>query len=228
MLNSPFLIYRMDPAYVLQALPQLWAGLRLTLEISAIGIVGGLILGVLGGGLRAARVPLLGPLASFYVEAIRNTPLVVQIFFLYFALPNAHLTLSAFTVGCLSLVLWGGAYNVENFRAGFEAVSRGHREAATALGLTGLQAFRYVVLPIGLRIALPSLTNTCISVLKNSSYMVAISLAELTTTAVNLVALSFRVFELFITIGAIYLALVWTLSAAMSRVERRLAVSGMA
>ncbi len=223
---APFLIYRLDPGYILQALPDLAAGLRLTLEISAIGIVGALILGIVGGGLRAARIPIAGSVAGVFVEAIRNTPLVVQIFFLYFALPNAHITVSAFTVGWLSLVLWGGAYNIENFRAGFEAVSRGHREAATALGLTGLQSFRFVVLPIGLRVALPSLTNTCISVLKNSSYMVAISLAELTTTAVNLVALSFRVFELFLTIGAIYLVLVWSMSAVMAGVERRLTVPG--
>ena len=220
------LLYTLQPTYVLGVLPQLEQGLWLTIEISALGIAGAIVVGLVGGGIRAAHVPVLDAFTNACVELIRNTPLLVQIFFLYFALPSAHLTLSAFTVGWLSLVLWGGAYNVENFRAGFEAVSSGQREAAAALGLTGLQAFRYVVAPLGLRIALPSLTNTCISVLKNSSYLVAISLSELTTTAVNIVALSFRVFELFITIGAVYLILVWGLSALMSVVEARLALPG--
>ena len=217
-------LYALDPGYVLQVLPELLAGLRLTLAISAIGVGGALLLGLLGGGLRAARVPIANHAVNAYVEFFRNTPLVVQVVFLYFGLPEINLRLSAFTVGWLALVLWGGAYNVENFRAGFEAVNRGHREAGTALGLTGLQTFRHVVMPIGVRIALPSLTNTCISVLKNSSYMVAISLPELTTTAVNIVALSFRVFEMFFAIAAFYLVLVWGLAALMALVERRLAL----
>lgn len=220
------LAYALDPGYVIGTLPDLLAGLRRTLEVSAIGVAGALAVGVLGGGARAARVPILSPVANVFVEFIRNTPLVVQIFFLYFAMPQVNVTLSAFTVGWLSLVLWGGAYNIENFRAGFEAVPRGYQEAASALGLTRLQAFRYVILPIGVRIALPSLTNTCISVLKNSSYLVAISFPELTTTAVNIVSLSFRVFELFITIAVIYLALVWALAALMAGVERRLVLPG--
>jgi polar amino acid transport system permease protein len=221
------LLYTLDPSYVVGTLPELLSGLRFTLAVSAIGVVGAVVVGLVGGGVRAARLPLVNQVANIYVEVIRNTPLLVQIFFLYFALPQLNITLSAFTVGWLSLVLWGGAYNIENFRAGFEAVPHGYREAASALGLSGLQAFRHVILPIGGRIALPSLTNTCISVLKNSSYLVAISFPELTTTAVNIVSLSFRVFELFITIGAIYLILVWALSAFMAAVERRLALPGL-
>jgi polar amino acid transport system permease protein len=223
--HSVFL-YTLDPGYVLGTLPELLSGLRLTIAVSAIGVLGALAVGIVGGGLRAAQVPVANQVANVYVEFIRNTPLLVQIFFLYFAMPQLNVTLSAFTVGWLSLVLWGGAYNIENFRAGFEAVAQGYREAASALGLSGLQAFRHVVLPIGVRISLPSLTNTCISVLKNSSYLVAISFPELTTTAVNIVSLSFRVFEMFITIAAIYLALVWSLSALMAALERRLALPG--
>lgn len=220
------LLYALQPEYIHHVLPELLAGLRITLAISAIGVAGAVAVGLVGGGLRAFRVPVASQFTSVYVEAMRNTPLIVQIFFLYFALPNVHVTLSAFTVGWLSLVLWGGAYNIENFRAGFEAVGRGPREAAMALGLSGLQGFRYVVLPIGFRIALPSLTNTCISVVKNSSYLVAISLPELTTAAVNIVAQSFRVFEVFIAIGAVYLVLVWLLAAVMAGVDRRLMLPG--
>ena len=217
-------LYTLDPAYVLKTLPELAAGLRFTLLVSLVGITGSLLVGLVGGALRAARVPVVDQVVGAYVEFFRNTPLLVQIFFLYFGLPELHLTFSAFNVAWLALVLWGGAYNVENFRAGFQAVNRGYQEAARALGLTAWTTFLYVVLPIGLRTALPSLSNTCISVLKNSSYMVAISFPELMTTAVNIVSLSFRVFEVFGAIAVIYLVLVWALSGFMSVVERRLAL----
>jgi len=196
-------------------------GLLRTLEISAIGIVGSLIVGVAGGGLSALRVPVLRWFIRAYVEFFRNTPLLVQIFFLYFAAPSIGLRFSGFTVGWLALVLWGGAYNVENFRAGFESVDHGHTEAAQALGFSTRKTFRFVTLPIGWRVALPSIGNTLISVMKNSSFMFAISFPELTDTAVGIVAVTFRVFEVFLTIGVIYLALVWLLSQAMSIVEKR-------
>lgn len=214
----------LDPAYVLKTLPDLGAGLRWTLAVSAVGIAGSLVLGLAGGAVRAARIPLLDGAVGVYVEFFRNTPLLIQVFFLYFALPEVHVTLSAFIVAWLALVLWGGAYNVENFRAGFQAVNPGYQEAARALGLSAWATFAAVVLPIGLRTAMPSLTNTCISVLKNSSYMIAISFPELTQTAINIVSLSFRVFEMFAAIAVIYLGLVWVLSGLMAIVERRLAL----
>jgi len=219
-----FFLYALDPGYVLKALPDLWAGLRWTLAVSAIGIAGSLVLGLAGGAVRAARIPIFGGAVGLYVEFFRNTPLLIQVFFLYFALPELHVTLSAFTVAWLALVLWGGAYNVENFRAGFQAVNPGYQEAARALGLSAWATFAAVILPIGLRTAVPSLTNTCISVLKNSSYMIAISFPELTATAINIVSTSFRVFEMFAAIAVIYLGLVWVLSALMAVVERRLAL----
>ncbi len=196
-------------------------GLLRTLEISAIGIVGTLIVGVVGGGLSALRVPVLHWFVRVYVEFFRNTPLLVQIFFLYFAAPLIGLRLSGFTVGWLALVLWGGAYNAENFRAGFEAVEHGYTEAARALGFNTRKTFRYITLPIGWRVALPSIGNTLISVMKNSSFMIAISFPELTDTAVGVVAVTFRVFEVFLTIGIIYLALVWLLSQAIAVIEKR-------
>ncbi len=218
--------YQFQPGFILDQFPELLGGLKLTLISSAIGIAGALVVGVLAAACRSERVPLLDRLMAGYVEFFRNTPLLVQIFFLYFALPEVGIKLDAFTVAWLALVLWGGAYQAENFRAGFEAVSRGYREAARALGLSQAQMFAAVVLPIGLRIALPSLTNIGISILKNSSYMVAIGYHELTDTAVNIVSLSFRVFEMFFTIGVIYLGLAWLFGVGMGALERRLALPG--
>jgi His/Glu/Gln/Arg/opine family amino acid ABC transporter permease subunit len=207
-------------------LGELAHGLLRTLAISGIGMAGSVVVGVTLGGAYALRIPVLRQLIWVYVEAFRNTPLLVQIFFLYFALPDIGLQLSGFTVGWLSLLLWGGAYNVENFRAGFESVEGGYVEACRALGFSRLAAFRRVNLPLGWRTALPSVTNTLISVFKNSSFMIAISYPELTETAIGIVAVTFRVFEMFLAIGALYLVLVWVLSMGAQYVERRFAVPG--
>ncbi|MBV9119987.1 MAG: amino acid ABC transporter permease [Chloroflexi bacterium] len=216
--------YTFEPGVILEHLPELLSGLRFTLIATGIGIAGSAILGVLLAAIRLERVPVLDGLASGYIELLRNTPLLVQIFFLYFALPEVGIKLDAFTVAWLALVLWGAATQAENFRAGFEAVPRGYQEAARALGMTRRDTLLNVVLPIGLRIALPSLTNVAISLLKNSSYTLAIGYHELTDTAVNIVSLSFRVFEMFLAIGVIYLGVAWLLGAASSVMERKLAL----
>ncbi|KIF77241.1 hypothetical protein QR77_32100 [Streptomyces sp. 150FB] len=218
--------YDFDPGFIADHLGDLGTGLLRTLAISAIGMAGALLVGVLLGAISALRIPVARQLITVYVEVFRNTPLLVQIFFLFFALPETGLRLDGFTVGWLSLLLWGGAYNVENFRAGFEAVEGGYVEACRALGFPRLSAFRQVTLPLGARIALPSVTNILISVFKNSSFMVAISYPELTETAVNIVAVTFRVFEMFLAIGVVYLGLVWLMSLGAGAVERRFAIPG--
>jgi polar amino acid transport system permease protein len=176
------------------------------------------------GAARAHRVPVVSQLAAIYVEIIRNTPILVQIFLLFFGLPKFGIRLSGFTVAYLSVMIWGGAFNTENFRAGFEAVPQRYREAGLALGFGRLGTFFNVTLPIGGRIALPSSINTYISVLKNTSLMVAIGYPELTNTVNNIVALTFRVFEMFFVLGVVYLGLVWTLSALIRLLEARLAL----
>ena len=122
------------------------------------------------------------------------------------------------------MTLWGGAFNSENFRAGFEAVPKRYREAGLALGFGRLGTFLNVTLPIGGRISLPSSINTYISVVKNTSLMYVIGYAELTTTAVNIAALSLETLEALTVLGIVYLALVWSLSAAIRVVESRLAL----
>lgn len=218
--------YTFDPAVIWHNLPYLLGGLWLTLVISAIGIAGALLIGVAGGAIRIFELRGLSGLVRGYVEFVRNTPFLVQLFFLYFALPEVGIRLSGFTVAWLALMVHGGAYNVENFRAGFGATAAGFREGARALGLSGWQAFRHVTFPIGVRAALPSVSNTCISVLKGSSLMVAIGFPELTDRAVSIVGLTFRVYEMFFTIAALYLLVVWAFSAIMHWVERRVALPG--
>jgi polar amino acid transport system permease protein len=123
-------------------------------------------------------------------------------------------------------MIWGGAFNSENFRAGFEAVPYRYREAAQALGFGPRETFLNVTLPIGGRIALPSSINTYISVIKNTSLMYVIAYSELTTTALNISAQSLETLEALTVLAVVYLALVWSLSAAIRLLESRLALPG--
>jgi His/Glu/Gln/Arg/opine family amino acid ABC transporter permease subunit len=182
------------------------------------------VIGLVLGAARAYRIPVVSQLAAVYVEVIRNTPFLVQIFFVFFGLPSAGITLDAFTTACLTVTVWGGAFNTENFRAGFEAVSWRYREAGAALGFDRFKTFLYVMLPIGGRIALPPSINTYISVVKNTSLMYVIGYEELTTTAYNINALSPRTLETFGTLAAIYLTIVWTMSSLIRLLESRLAL----
>jgi His/Glu/Gln/Arg/opine family amino acid ABC transporter permease subunit len=181
-----------DWSFFTENVDELLGGVRRTLQASAIGIAGALVIGLILGAARAARAPVVSQLAGIYVEAIRNTPILVQIFMLYFALPQVGIRLDAFTVAWLAVMIWGGAFNTENFRAGFEAVPVRFREAGLALGFSRLSTFLNITLPIGGRIALPSSINTYISVVKNTSLMYVIAYPELTTTALQIYALTLQ------------------------------------
>ena len=211
-------------AFVSENWEELLDGLFNTLKVSAIAIVGALVIGAVLGAARAHRIPVVSQLTAVYVELVRNTPILVQIFLIFFALPQFGITLNQFTVAWLSVMIWGGAFNSENFRAGFEAVPHRYREAAHALGFGPRQTFLNVTLPIGGRIALPSSINTYISVVKNTSLMYVIAYDELTTSALNISAQSLETLEALTVLAVVYLALVWSLSAAIRLLESRLAL----
>ena len=223
-------------SFVQENADELAAGLRRTLTVSAIAIVGAFFIGLVLGAARAHRIPVVSQLAAVYVEIIRNTPILVQIFFLYFGLATlgvrevlgtgvtVDFRLDAFTVAWLSVMIWGGAFNTENFRAGFEAVPTRYREAGFALGFSRIATFLNVTLPIGGRIALPSSINTYISVLKNTSLMYAIAYPELTTTALQINALTLETVETFTVLAVTYLVIVWSMSAVIRLIESRLAL----
>src|SRR2546427_6804167 len=188
------LLASFDWHFIRQHLPDFWAGLKATLRVAGIGIAGSLVIGVTLGAARAHRLPVVSWLAAIYVEVIRNTPILVQIFFIAGGLPHlpGHpIRLDPFTIAWLSVMIWGGAFNTENFRAGFEAVPYRYREAGLALGFSRVATFFRVTLPIGGRIALPSTINTHISVLKNTSLMTAIGFQELTGTSRSISASNF-------------------------------------
>jgi His/Glu/Gln/Arg/opine family amino acid ABC transporter permease subunit len=215
-----------DWQYIWDHKAVLWDGAKVTFKLAAIGIAGSFVLGLVLGAVRAYRIPVLSQLTAIYVELIRNTPILVQIFLIAYGLPKAAkaLQFDFFTVACVSLILWGGAFNTENFRAGFEAVPARYREAAYALGFGPIKTFLNVSLPIGGRIALPSSINTYISVFKNTALMIAISVEELTNVAKQAIDLDFRTWEMIWVLAVFYLTCVWTLSFLIRLLERRLAL----
>ena len=212
-------------SFVQENADELGAALVRTLEVAAIAIVGAFFIGLILGAARAHRIPVLSQLAGGYVEAIRNTPILVQIFFLYFGLGQFEATrMDVFTAAWLSVMIWGGAFNTENFRAGFEAVPYRFREAGLALGFGRISTFFNITLPIGGRIALPSSINTYISVLKNTSLLSVIAFEELTKTTLEIQALTLQTVEAFFVLAVVYLTLVWTLSAVIRLLESHLAL----
>jgi His/Glu/Gln/Arg/opine family amino acid ABC transporter permease subunit len=204
-------------------------GLWRTIQVSLIGIAGATVIGIVLGAVRANRIPVLTQLAAAYVEVIRNTPILVQISLIFYGLPllSPHLRFTGFTTAWLAVTIWGGAFNTENFRAGFEAVPFRYREAGLALGFSRVATFFRVTLPLGGRIALPSTTNTYVSVMKNTSLMTAIGFQELTGTSRSISASNFRDVEMLATVGVTYLVLAWSISGAMRLLERRLSFEGV-
>jgi His/Glu/Gln/Arg/opine family amino acid ABC transporter permease subunit len=211
-------------AFVSENRAELVEGVVNTLKVSLVAIAGASVIGIVLGAARAHRIPVISQLTAVYVEVIRNTPILVQIFMIFYALPQLGVTLNQFTVAWVSVMIWGGAFNSENFRAGFEAVSYRYREAAKALGFTPLSTFVNITLPIGGRIALPSSINTYVSIMKNTSLMYVIGYAEITTTALNISNLTLETTEALTVLAIVYLTLVWVLSMLIRLLEGRLAL----
>jgi polar amino acid transport system permease protein len=210
-----------DWGYAFEVLPQLLRALLVTLEITVLGSVLALVLGLVIAVLRQAHIPVLDQVLWALVEFIRSTPLLVQVFFLYFALPRFGLTLSALTVGVLGLGLHYATYTSEVYRAGIEAVPRGQWEAATALSLSRTRTWTGVILPQAIPRVLPALGNYVISMFKEVPLLLAISVVEVVSKAQEIGSQTFRFTEPFTIAGLLFLALSYPASMLVRRLERR-------
>ena len=207
---------------VWKALPYLTEGAALTIAISFLAMIGGFVIGLALALASQTRWRLLRGLVTAYVELIRNTPLLIQIFFIYFGLPLVVVKLPAFASGLLALTLYGAAYNGEILRAGLEAVAPGQREAARSTGLSPWQEARYVVVPQALRISFPALGNNLVSLVKNSSLVSVIGMVELMFVANDISFNNFRSFEVYGAAVLYYMVLILGLSRLLAFTERRI------
>ncbi|WP_069081795.1 amino acid ABC transporter permease [Pseudomonas sp. TCU-HL1] len=203
--------------------PLFW-GLWTTLWISLLSGAFGLVIGLFTGLCRLSKNPTLRDLSTVYVELVRGTPLLVQIFIFYFFIGTV-LNLSREFAGVAALALFTGAYVGEIVRAGVQSVARGQNEAARSLGLTGAQSMRHVILPQAFKRVLPPLAGQFISLVKDTSLVSVIAITELTKSGREAITTSFSTFEIWFCVAALYLLINLPLSQIATRLERRLAQS---
>ena len=205
-----------------QAGPLLKEGLMVTVGLSAVSFILALAVGV-GVGILRWESPLLKKLLSPYVEVFRGTPLLIQLFFIYYGLPSVGITVSNTAAAILGLGLNGGAYISEIIRGSLLSISPGQREAAVATGLSRIQSMRFVVLPQAIRVATPPLVNAFSALLKESSLVSVLAITELTRASQLVYTRTFRAFEVYLTVGLLYFLLVHTVSRLSRRIERQMA-----
>lgn len=209
-----------------QTLESFGVGIGITAAVSAGGLCIGILLGLLTAIPRAAKVPVISQLVYVYVDFFRTTPILVQLIWMFYVLPVLlGINLSAFVAGTLTIGLNSGAFLSEIFRGGVVSVGQGQRDAAQILGLSKLQAMLYVILPQALRRVLPALVNVFISVIKDSSLVSIIAVADITYRAESAVALTYRPFEFYTALAVLYFVLTYPFSFLSSAVERRFHVT---
>ncbi|MEA3361710.1 MAG: amino acid ABC transporter permease [Thermodesulfobacteriota bacterium] len=199
-------------------------GLWVTIYISAIASVIALIIGVVTGLCRVSRNLTLRQLSITYIEIIRGTPLLVQLFIFYFFLGTV-LDIGRIASGVGALSLFAGAYVAEIIRAGIQSIPKGQMEAARSLGMNSAQAMVYIILPQAFKRTLPPLAGQFISLIKDSSLVSVIAITDLTKSGREVIASTFSVFEVWFVVAFLYLILTFTLSQVVAWFERRLAVS---
>jgi glutamine transport system permease protein len=207
---------------IMNAMPYLMEGLQVTLYIFIIAIILGFIIGLIVALLRLAPFKILNWIAKFFVDAIRGTPFIVQLFFIYFGLNSlGFFSMDNTTAGIVTVAINAGAYFSEIIRAGIQSIDRGQTEAARSLGLNATQNMRYIILPQAFRRMLPTITNQAIISLKDTSLLSVIGIADLTQEGRIQASQTFEAFTIYLTLGVIYFIVIYLLSLLASFVERK-------
>lgn len=207
--------------YIIQAAPRFFHAAKLTLELAAYGIVLSLAVGLAAAVCMAYRLPVLDRLSRGYVELSRNTPLLIQLFFLYYGLPKIGIKIDGFTCGVIALVFLGGGYMAEALRAGLLAVPKGQTEAAKAIGLGNVQIFRYVVLPQVWAVSLPAIAANVLFLIKETSVIGAVSVAELMFVTKDIIGMDYKTNEALFLLFVSYLIILLPVSVWARYAERK-------
>ena len=207
--------------YIIQAAPRFFHAAKLTLELAAYGIVLSLAVGLAAAVCMAYRLPVLDRLSRGYVELSRNTPLLIQLFFLYYGLPKIGIKIDGFTCGVIALVFLGGGYMAEALRAGLLAVPKGQIEAAKAIGLGNVQIFRYVVLPQAWAVSLPAIAANVLFLIKATSVIGAVSVAELMFVTKDIIGMDYKTNEALFLLFVSYLIILLPVSVWARYAERK-------
>lgn len=213
-------MYHFDFAPVFANFDHLLGGAAVTMELSCGAMLVGLVISIVCAVAKTSRVAPLRWIVSIYVEAIRNTPFLIQIFFIYFGLPIVGISFNPNTAALIALLVNVGAYGTEIIRAGIESIQRGQVEAGIALGLKRFQVLRYIVLKPALRTVYPALTSQFIFLMLTSSVVSVISATDLAAAGNDINSQTFASFETYIVVTAMYLVMSSALSAFFSAIQR--------
>lgn len=214
-----------DFRLIVESIPFLVKGAVYTVQVSVLAIVFGLVLGWMLGLVAVSGVRWLRAIAWGYVQFIRGTPLLVQIFLIYFGLPALGLNIPAYWSGVIALGLNSAGFQAEIVRAGIESIDRGQTEAARSIGMSGFQTLLFILVPQTIRRVIPPLTNELITLTKSSSLLSAIAVLELTHAGQAIIARTFAPFEIYAAVAVFYLVLIAVLSRGSALLERRVFVN---
>lgn len=212
----------MDFELIEQSLPYLIQGALITIEITLMAVGIGFFIGLFAGIARICRIKALRIIATIYADCIRGTPLLVQIFLIYFALPMLiHTQINPFVAAVTACAINSGAYVSEIFRAGIQAIDQGQFEAGRSLGLSWWQTMYYIILPQAFHNILPPLGNEFITMLKDSSIVSVIGFEELTRRGQLIIAQTYASFEIWMTVAALYLIMTLAIAKFVSFMEHK-------
>lgn len=214
-----------DWSVIVEAMPDLMKGAGVTLQIAGVGLVGGLLLGILLGLVRAYAPKLFNAIALVYIEIIRGTPIIVQVMFIYFAIPiMTGRRVDAMAAAIVAIVVNSSAYIAELVRGAFLALPKGLTEAGLAMGLPFWKVLLTILAPVAIRRLIPPLGNQFITSLKDTSLFTVISVAELTRTGQEIMATNFKAVEIWTAIAIIYLIMTGILSGILRITERKMRI----
>ena len=214
-----------DWSVIWSSMPELLEGVKLTVFIAAFGLIGGFIVGLIAGMFRAYGPVALNVLAQVYIELIRGTPIVVQVMFLYFALPLlAHIRIDGLTAAIIAITVNSGAYLAEVIRGALISIPKGLMEAGLAMGMSMPRVLLKIVGPLAFRRLIPPLGNQGIVSLKDTSLFIVIGVGELTRKGQEIIAGNFRAVEVWTAVAIIYLVLTGVMTLTLRVVERRMRI----
>lgn len=212
----------MDIDFIVKYIPLYIEAAKLTLRLAFIGIVISLMIGIFCSLCQYYKVPILKRIVGIYIELSRNTPLLVQLFFLYFGLPKLGIKISSETCAIIGLGFLGGSYMAEAFRSGLEAIEKSQMESGLSIGLSHSQVMRYIIFPQALSISIPALCANVIFLIKETSVFSVVALADLMYVAKDLIGLYYKTDEALFMLVIAYLILLLPISIVAAWMERRM------
>lgn len=214
-------MFPLDWLYIQSVWPQFYAATLTTLEISIISIFLSIIVGLISSIILTYKFFILDKLVACYIEVSRNTPLLIQLFFLYYGLPKIGIKIDGFTCGIIGLTFLGGSYMAEVFRAGLQSVSKGQIDSAKSIGLNPVQIFRHISFPQAMAVSIPAIGANCLFLIKESSVLSAIAIVELLFVTKDLIGMDYKTTEALFLLICAYLIILLPVSALTSYLEYR-------